>query len=113
MNTALEIKVGIFVVVATILIAIMGIVFGKIDFRKNKGYEVSFEIDNASGLVKTSPVLYKGIKVGNLKNIQFNKDKLYATIIIEHQYAIPDNVMFNIQSKGFIGEKFIELVVQV
>ncbi len=110
MNTALEIKVGIFVVVATILIAIMGIVFGKIDFRKNKGYEVSFEIDNASGLVKTSPVLYKGIKVGNLKNIQFNKDKLYATIIIEHQYAIPDNVMFNIQSKGFIGEKFIELV---
>lgn len=109
MNSALEIKVGIFVVVATIMIALMGIVFGKIDFRKNDGYEVSFEIDNASGLAKTSPVLYKGIRVGNLKNIWLDKDKLYAVLVIGHQYAIPDNVIFTIQSKGFVGERYIEL----
>jgi phospholipid/cholesterol/gamma-HCH transport system substrate-binding protein len=68
-----ELVVGAFVVLA---IAIGFLYFGKksrerglLDVRK-----VSFEVDHGSGLEPGAPVLMKGIKVGEIDEVQLNQD---------------------------------------
>lgn len=111
MKFGLETKVGFFVVLATIIITGMSVIFGKIDLSKDKGYKVEFQITDASGLQADTPVLFRGFKVGTLNNVKLIGNDLIATIHIMEGYQIPDNVVFAVRQSGFIGQKYVELVV--
>lgn len=111
MKFGLETKVGLFVIIATVVITAMSVIFGKVDFKKDSGYNVDFEITDASGLQPNAPVFFRGVKVGVLKNVRFDKNVLIATISLKDGYEIPDNVIFSIRQSGFIGQKYIDLVM--
>lgn len=110
MSSGLEIKVGIFVVAATLIIAVMGAVFGKVNFSREEGSEVRFEILDASGLNKDVPVFYRGVQIGTMKNIEMKGETLIAILLLDKKYSIPDDVTFAVRQRGFVGEKYIELV---
>ncbi len=110
MNSGLEVKVGIFVVAATVIIAVMGAVFGKMDFSRDKGYEIRFEILDASGINKDVQVFYRGVPIGTMKDITLEGEDLIATLILDKSFQIPDNVVFTVRQRGFVGEKYVELV---
>ena len=110
MNSGLELKVGIFVVAATFIIAAMGVIFGKVDFSKEQGYEVRFEISDASGINEAAPVFYRGVRIGTMHSISLMGEDLIASMYLDNEFKIPDNVMFTIKQRGFIGESYVELV---
>lgn len=110
MKFALETKVGLFVIVATLMITGMSVIFGKVDLKKDKGYNVEFQIVDASGLQPDSPVFFRGVRVGTLKKVILRGNDLVATISLTEGFQIPDNVLFAVRQAGFIGQKYVELV---
>ena len=103
-----ETKVGIFVVIGAVLIAALGIIFGKIDFSDKEGITVSFSINDATGIKKGTPIMYKGIKVGEVNDVTFSNKELVTTVTIYKKYEIPDNIKFTVKQSGFVGQKYVE-----
>lgn len=74
--------IGVFVVGAVALIVVALVVFGSGKFFSHKGTYVLFFEDSVKGLNVGAPVLLKGVKVGQVKNIKLLADPEDLTFFI-------------------------------
>ena len=106
----LELKVGLFVVVLLGLAAIMSIKFSKTGFGLSDTFSIKLKAKDAGSVIKNSPVLMSGVKVGYVDeiNLDFNGS---VTLIVElfSKYAdnIDANATFEIKSVGFLGDQYV------
>jgi phospholipid/cholesterol/gamma-HCH transport system substrate-binding protein len=106
----LELKVGLFVVVLLGLAAIMSIKFSKTGFGLSDTFSIKLKTKDAGSVIKNSPVLMSGVKVGYVDeiNLDFNGS---VTLIVElfSKYAdnIDANATFEIKSVGFLGDQYV------
>ena len=70
-----ELKVGLFVIVLLALAAIMSLKFSKTGFGLDDTYSINLRAENAGTVIKNSPVLMSGVKVGYVDEIILNKDE--------------------------------------
>ncbi len=110
MNNGSEIKVGAFVIIATLIIAIMSIAFGKVKFGEADIYHVGFRIINAEGIAVDTNVLYKGIKVGKVDSVTLEADDIVIKLSVYENYQIPKGISIATRQSGLVGSKFVELV---
>ena len=111
----LEMKVGIFVVVLLGLAAAMSIKFSKTGFGLGETYSLNLHAENAGTVIKHSPVLMSGVKVGYVDSIDLLKDQngtvvveLGIRLFAEYEGKILDqNSTFFIKSSGFLGDQYI------
>ena len=107
-----EVKIGIFGV--CILIATYwGISFLKgVDILSSHDtYVIYFE--KSDNIEISSPVLLKGIKVGNVTDVEIpdiHKD-IKVTIAVQRKYKLPDNSVAVIANKSMLGGKAIVLEI--
>ncbi len=107
-----EIRIGIIFLLATVIL-IWGLMYLKgIDILQNKRtlYAV---YDQVNGLEATSPVLIKGLKVGQVQKIYFSKEipgKIMVKLYISDMYPIPVNSFARIQSSDLLGSKEVEII---
>ena len=112
-KTSVELKVGGFVLVALILLAVL--VFKAGDFYLKPGYTVKFIFDSVSGVESGSPVRLAGVNVGEVKSVQAVRNaegKTYAEVVawIAQGVLIEQDAEVRVSSIGFLGERYVEIL---
>lgn len=106
-----EIKIGIFLTAALLIIAIFIFIVGDLGvmFRK-PGYSLIVSYDSATGLEKRAVVRMAGVKVGYVKDIRLKGRKAEVELIINFGVSIPEGSRATMASIGLLGEKHIEIL---
>ncbi len=105
-----EAKVGLFVLVALIILGYMSFRVGEYGFGLKKGYLVTAVFDNAAGLDKDASVMVAGVEVGRVEKIGLTDGKALVTMRIIPDVKLEKDVTASIKTHGILGEKFIEIM---
>jgi ABC-type transporter Mla subunit MlaD len=112
----LEFKVGLFVIVLLGLAAVMSIRFSKTGFGlMDETVSINLRTENAGTVIKNSPVLMSGVRVGYVDSVDLLKNQdgsvvveLGIQLFAEHEdKVLGQNSTFFIKSTGFLGDQYI------
>jgi len=105
----LELTVGFFVLLGLACLAYLAINLGKIEIY-GKGYQISANFENASGLKIGSTVEVAGVEVGRVISIQLTpSNQARVKINVEAGLLVHDDAIASIRTTGIIGDKFVKL----
>lgn len=106
MKTSNEVKLGITIFVAVIVL-VSGIVYLRgIDFQKND-YTLNFVYDNVNGLAEGSEITIAGFKVGKVEKFDLYKNGVTVRVAIEKNIKFSDDSKAYIKSSSIMGGKII------
>lgn len=112
-ESALELKVGLFVLVGLVFIATMSFKFGRVGQGLMQSYySVTVLFPNASGLIKNSDVQLAGARIGYVAEkpaIAPNGSSVTIHLNIQEGIVIPRQSNFVVSSSGLLGDKFVEV----
>ena len=113
MKTKTEWKVGLFVVISLVVTAALVINFSKGTNPFTEIYLLHLTTKNVDGLKQNSVVLMAGVPVGKISAINLNTDTGIVTLDakIKAEYEIRADAKFFIETKGFLGDKYIGIAV--
>ncbi len=116
----LEFKVGLLIVVATVILA--GFVFILGNFSLSSGFTIYVDYDYSGNLQTGAPVKVAGIKVGKIEDVRFMGGKLdeasgrrvyvrvEAWVENRARQSIRQDAEFFINTAGVLGEQYLEIV---
>ena len=105
-----EAKVGLFVLVALIVVAFMSLKVSQQGFGTEKGYLISAVFDNVAGLEKKgASVQMAGVEIGKVEAIRLKDGKALVTMRIFPDIKLPADVTASIRTQGLLGVKYIEI----
>lgn len=106
-----EVKTGIVVVVAALLLLFLVYKVGGI--KVEKGYELNALFNYVSGLEEKAPVKLAGVTIGEVKKVNHTYDgdetKVSVTMLIKEIAKVRQDSKIRISTTGLIGEKYIEI----
>ena len=105
-----EFKVGLLVVVISILIGIMSMRVSENPSFMGRTKHVWFEVENASGLIKKSPVSVAGIRVGVIENIKLQDGRAIVEMIVRSDVILTESSKIEIRANGILGDKHVEII---
>jgi phospholipid/cholesterol/gamma-HCH transport system substrate-binding protein len=105
-----EAKVGLFVLVALIILGYMSFRVGEQGFGIKKGYPVKVVFDNATGLKKDASVQIAGVEVGRVEDISLKDGKAQVTLRILPDVKLEKDVKAKIKAYGLLGDKYVDLM---
>lgn len=105
-----EAKLGLFVLIAIIMLAYLTFQVSEFRLIKEKGYEIDVLFDSVGGLDLKSPVRIAGVEVGKVAKIELENGKAKVTLRIFPDINIPKGAKAVIKSTGLMGEKYVEVV---
>ena len=113
MRFAKEIKVGLLIIVASALLYLgLNYLKGNNPFKQEIFYFVKYK--KIEGLELSSPVTINGVKVGKVKQINFQGNDIRNIIVkisLSNNYQIPDSSTARIYSLDLMGSKGIQIVL--
>jgi len=106
-------KIGMFIVISTILLLATVFWLGKYGFEQNKfdKYRIYFK-ESISGLNIGSPIKFKGYEVGNVDEIKINSDnseEIELNVLIKKGIPIKEDSYAILGNLGITGLKYVEL----
>jgi phospholipid/cholesterol/gamma-HCH transport system substrate-binding protein len=105
-----EAKVGIFVLVALLILGYMSFRVGQYGFGVKQGYTLSAVFDNVTGLDKGSSVEMAGVPIGKVESIKLTDGKALVTMRINPDVKLRGDVTAAIKTHGILGDKYIEIL---
>jgi phospholipid/cholesterol/gamma-HCH transport system substrate-binding protein len=105
-----EAKVGLFVLIAMIILAYMSVQVGKQTFTLRKGYRVEVIFSNVAGLDPDSSVQIAGVEVGRVESIKLKDGMALVTMRIKPEVKLEKDVTAAIKTHGVLGDKYIEII---
>ncbi len=111
-NKRLQVKVGLFVFVGLILLAVLLIWFSKGTSVFHGTYTVRLVAPNVGGLKLKASVLLAGVAVGDVSDIQLAPDGKSVTIILNiyNGVTIYGDAHFVIEQAGFLGDNYVAII---
>lgn len=111
MNKRLEMKVGLFVLVCLVLLAVLLLQFTKGVSLFRKTYTVILNTANVGGLKPHATVLMSGVPVGfvNKTLLSPNGTNVSVYLKIFNEYLVPTNSEFKIEQSGFLGDQYVAI----
>ena len=108
----LEIKVGLFVAVGLILLAILLVQFSKSTSLFEGTYELRLHAVNVGGIKPRAQVLLAGVQVGGVSEITLAPDGKSVTIFLKiyKNFQIYHDARFTIEQAGILGDQYIAIV---
>src|SRR6266480_3523330 len=114
-----QLKVGVLILVALIILAIAVLKLGQAGNLFGKRYRLISFVSNASGLRIGGPVTVAGQLAGSIKDIQFLPPDTDTTrnlkLIVEVNYSLRDQVRQDSRAKiktmGLLGDKIYDITV--
>lgn len=112
---ALEVKVGLFIIVGVILFAFFIFAIGDIAAYFQPGYQLRVVFDSANGINEGSSVQYAGVEVGKVQTVRIANVATRPIPQVEVLVWVPTFVKVRsddevaISTFGLLGEKFIEI----
>jgi len=111
-KSRLEWKVGLFVFIGLVLLAVLLLQFSKglTFFRPH--YDILLNATTVSGLKPRAQVLMSGVQVGTVSEIQLALDgkSVNITLRIYQQYQIYKDARFAIDASGFLGDQYVAIL---
>ena len=116
---SIEVKVGALILVSMGILGAFILVMGGLSFEKT--YTVYVDFDNPGGLQSGAAVRIAGVKVGSVKDLEFQGGKVdpksgrrvlvRAKVAIEQRVkdAIHDDADFYVTTQGVLGEQFMAI----
>jgi phospholipid/cholesterol/gamma-HCH transport system substrate-binding protein len=104
-----EAKVGLFVLVALIILGYMSFRVGEYGFGLREGYVIRATFDNVTGLDKDASVLVAGVEVGRVEGITLKSGRAVVAMRIIPDVELEKDARVSIKSYGILGDKFIEI----
>ncbi len=114
-KSKLELKVGMFVFIAIVLLAVFIFKIGNLK-SYGMGYPIKFVFGNVAGVKAGSPVRFSGVDVGEVKEVRILQNKQNNDMQIEVMAWIRKSLMMPQDSQayvctlGLLGEKYIEVI---
>ncbi|HQQ12558.1 MAG TPA: MlaD family protein [Bacteroidales bacterium] len=98
--------------IAALVLFIWGFNFlkGKDIFNSEDIYYVEYE--SVNGLIKSNPVVLNGLRIGQVRDINFHPDmsgRLIVQLAITSDFPIPSNSVARIYSSDLMGSKAVEI----
>jgi MlaD protein len=111
-KSRLEIKVGVFVFIGLVLVAIVLIQFSKGTSLFRGTYELRLHAVNVGGIKERAGVLLAGVEVGSVSQIKLAEDGKSVTILLRiyKDYPIYHDARFVIESAGFLGDQYVAVI---
>ncbi len=110
----IELKVGVFILIAIIIFFIIVFSIGDIYIMK-PGYYLNVEFNFASGITEAAPVRLSGVKVGQVREVAVfydQKDKRAKARIhawLDGNAKVEEDADVTINTLGLLGEKYLEI----
>lgn len=107
-----EWKVGLFILIGIVIIAVLSVKFGKLGQGLDKFYTLNAEFPNASGLLKGGDVLMFGARVGFAEQAPALVEGRYAVTVplrVRAGVKIPKGAVFIIGSSGMMGDSYVSI----
>ena len=108
----MEIKVGLFVFIGLVLLAVLLIQFSKGTSLFRGTYELRLHAANVGGLKQRASVLLAGVQVGSVSDIQLADDGKSVTILLKiyKDFKIYSDARFVIEQSGFLGDQYVSII---
>lgn len=107
----IEIMVGFFVAAAIAAFFMLAMnVSNMSSYAVGKSYDLTARFDNIGGLKVRSPVSAGGVRIGRVKEINYNTETYEAVVVmsIEEKYnKFPIDTAASIFTSGLLGEQFV------
>ena len=108
-RSALDLGVGVFVLIGLIALGWMSVKLGRIDLLGNRGYVVSADFPTVGGLKAGSTIEIAGVEVGRVDRIVLQDYQAHVVMVIQPGVKLQDDSIASIKTKGLIGEKYIRI----
>jgi phospholipid/cholesterol/gamma-HCH transport system substrate-binding protein len=111
-KSRLELKVGLFVLVGLVLVALLLIQFSKGTSLFESTYALRLHAVNVGGLKIRAGVLLAGVQVGSVSDIQLADDGKSVTILLSvyKKFKIYHDARFVIEQAGFLGDQYVSVI---
>ena len=112
MKTKTEWKVGLFIAISLAIAVGLVLNFAKGISPLTKTYSLNLITKNVDGIVKNAVVMMAGVPIGKVTQINLNTDKSEVSmkVKIEETYRIRKGSKFQIETSGFLGDKYIGII---
>jgi len=107
-NLARDAVVGVFLIVAVVLLGFMAAKLGAAGAYRN-GRTVTMVFDDATGLVETAPVAAAGVKIGAITGIEYAESGAKVTASLQPGILLYADASASVRAKSLLGEKFVAL----
>jgi len=110
-RAAIEIWVGIFVVIGMVCIGYLSIRLGEMDWFGDVHYPLYARFQSVSGLKPGTYVEMAGVQVGQVDAIDLDPKNQIAVVRlkIKKNIELTDDVIASVKTSGLIGDKYIKL----
>jgi phospholipid/cholesterol/gamma-HCH transport system substrate-binding protein len=113
MFRSIELSVGIFVGVGLAALFMLAMQASNLSSLTSDGYyEISARFDNIGGLRVKSAVKVSGVKIGQVKEIDYDSESFEAVVYmqVDEQYSkFPLDTIASIFTSGLLGEQYVGL----
>jgi len=114
-KTKLELRVGMFVFIGLIILAIFLLSIGGIK-TWSVGYRINLNFNFVNGVKIGAPVRFAGVDVGEVKKIKLeyvpdqNRTNVRLEVWVKDVIKIPADSTVWVNTLGLLGEKYIEIM---
>jgi len=105
-----EARVGIFVLLGLIILTYFTFRVSKWGLIAERGYKLTVDFESAAGIEPKSDVKMAGVPIGKVEEIRLVGNRAQLVLRIRPEFGVPADSVGVIQSQGFLGERFLELV---
>ena len=108
-RSALDIAVGVFVILGILALGWLSIRLGKVELWGGGNYVVTADFPSAGGLKTGSSIEIAGVQVGRVTAIRLDNFQARVVMAIENNVKLTEDSIASIKTKGLIGEKFVQI----
>ena len=111
-NSKLELKVGLFVFIGLVLLALLLVQFSKGTSLFRSTITLQLRTENVGGLKQRSGVLLSGVQVGSVNDIILATNGKSVTVFLKiyKDFPIHSDARFVIEQAGFLGDQFVSII---
>jgi phospholipid/cholesterol/gamma-HCH transport system substrate-binding protein len=110
-KSRLEWRVGLFVLIGLVLLAILLLQFSKgLTFRST--YDIKLRTESVTGLKLGASVQMAGVQVGSVSDIQLDADGRHVTMTLRiyGKYEVHKDAVFALETSGFLGDQYVAIM---
>lgn len=110
-----DLKVGIMLLTALIILAVIILLIGKEVPLFSKKYKLITYLDNVSGLKQASLVMLAGVEVGIVDRVYFKEDLKKVAVVLsiskKYQGWIRNDSVAYVKTMGALGDKYVDISI--
>jgi phospholipid/cholesterol/gamma-HCH transport system substrate-binding protein len=108
---AVELLVGIFVLMGLTCVAYLTIKLGKMELLGGGYYYVTARFSSVSGLKEGAIVDVAGVQIGQVDRITLDTGEMVATVRMKIKVGTPltEDAVASVKTSGLIGDKYIQI----